>query len=195
MTPAQLRNHMRQQRRALPAHVREQYSRQLATRFAKTRLFRNSRHIACYMAADGEADLAPLMQRAWQMGKTVYLPVLNGPHKQSLFFAPYQEGDVMDLNRYRIPEPAVPARERVMARELDLVLTPLVAFDGLGNRMGMGAGYYDRTFAYLQHRQYWLRPRLMGVAYSFQQVDRLPAQPWDVPLFGIITESIFSTFV
>ena len=194
MTPAQIRKHMRQQRRSLSWHDRDLYSQQLAHHFSKTRLFRNSRHIACYMAADGELDLAPLMQRAWHMGKTVYLPVLNAPHQQSLFFACYKEGDALDLNRFRIPEPAVPARERVTARQLDLVLTPLVAFDGQGNRLGMGAGYYDRTFAFLRQRHYWIRPRLIGVAYTFQRVEQLHAQPWDVPLHTVVTEHGFCGF-
>lgn len=189
MTPAQIRKHMRQQRRALSDNERTHYAQQLASEFAKTRQFRNSRHIACYMAADGEVDLTPLMRRAWHMGKTVYLPVLNGPHQKSLFFAAYQEGDALDLNRYRIPEPAISARERVSARKLDLVLTPLVAFDNQGNRLGMGAGYYDRTFAFLQHRGSWIRPRLIGVAYSFQEVAQLPVQTWDVPLHGVMTET------
>jgi 5-formyltetrahydrofolate cyclo-ligase len=195
MNAAQIRKHMRQQRRALSEPDRLHFSQRLTNHFSKTTLFRNARHIACYMAADGEMDLTPLMQRAWHMGKTVYLPVLNAPHKQSLFFAPYEEGDALDLNRYRIPEPAVHARERVAARKLDLVLTPLVAFDGQGNRMGMGAGYYDRTFAFLSRRQHWIRPRLIGVAYSYQQVEQLHVQPWDVPLHGVVTEAGFSSFI
>lgn len=189
MTPAQLRKAMRQKRRALSMQEREAFAQQLANRFSRSHLFRNSRHIACYMAADGEMNLMPLMQRAWHMGKTVYLPVLNGPHKQSLFFAPYEEDDALDLNRYRIPEPIISARERVSARELDLVLTPLVAFDSKGNRLGMGAGYYDRTFAYLKQRRHWIKPTLMGVAYAFQQVEQLPVQSWDVPLHGVITDA------
>jgi len=71
---------------------------------------------------------------------------------------------------------------------LDIALVPLVAFDDYGRRLGMGGGYYDRTFAYLRHREHWRRPKLIGVAFEFQRVAELPAQPWDVPLDGIITE-------
>ncbi|MGD8594123.1 MAG: 5-formyltetrahydrofolate cyclo-ligase, partial [Gammaproteobacteria bacterium] len=72
-------------------------------------------------------------------------------------------------------------------RRLNLVLTPLVAFDARGNRLGMGGGYYDRTFAYLRHQHRWRRPRLAGIAYDFQQVDRLERSSWDVPLSTIAT--------
>lgn len=183
-----LRQQMRQQRRALSATERQILSLQWANHFCKNRQYRNSRHVAVYMAADGEVDLTPLMVHAWNMGKTIYLPVLNGPHAQSLFFAEYNEGDVLGLNRFRIPEPVVAARDRIKAQQLDMVLTPLVAFDAQGNRLGMGAGYYDRTFAFLKQRKYWIRPYLFGVAYAFQRVAQLEYQAWDVPLHAIVTE-------
>lgn len=179
---------MRQKRRALFDVDRQHLSLQWLNQFCKNRVYKNSRHIAVYMAADGELDLTPLMYHAWRMGKTIYLPVLNGPHAQSLFFAEYNEGDVLGLNRYRIPEPMIAAKARVKAQQLDMVLTPLVAFDEHGNRLGMGAGYYDRTFAFLKHRHHWFRPHLIGVAYSFQQVEQLEYQGWDVPLHAVATE-------
>jgi 5-formyltetrahydrofolate cyclo-ligase len=71
---------------------------------------------------------------------------------------------------------------------LDLVLAPLVAFDAHGNRLGMGGGFYDRSFAYLLRHTRWLRPRLIGLAYDFQRQSRLPSQAWDVPLQAIATD-------
>jgi 5-formyltetrahydrofolate cyclo-ligase len=68
------------------------------------------------------------------------------------------------------------------------VLAPLVAFDRSGNRLGMGGGYYDRSFAYLRHRVHWRRPRLIGYAYGFQEVQALERAHWDVPLSGVVTE-------
>ncbi len=65
---------------------------------------------------------------------------------------------------------------------------PLVAFDEHGNRVGMGGGFYDRTLAYLQHRQFWKKPTLLGLAHELQKVARIESQRWDIPLDGIITE-------
>ena len=69
------------------------------------------------------------------------------------------------------------------------MLVPLVGFDGAGNRLGMGAGYYDRTFAFRHARRHWRGPRLIGVAYDCQEVDAIDDRAWDVPLDGVVTES------
>ena len=74
---------------------------------------------------------------------------------------------------------------------LDLVLVPLVAFDARGVRLGMGGGYYDRSFAYLNFRSRWRRPRLIGVGFDFQRAESISPQPWDVCLDGVITERGF----
>ena len=182
-----IRKQMREQRRSLSAHERECYSQLLAKRFAKNHLFRNSKHIAFYIANDGELDLWPLMQIAWEMKKHCYLPILSPPFQQHLYFAAYRIGDSLTLNQFAIPEPDVSPRHWRKGRRLDLVLTPLVAFDSLGNRLGMGGGYYDRTFAYLHHQRCWQRPKLVGTAYAFQQVPRLDSASWDVPLSLIAT--------
>jgi len=65
---------------------------------------------------------------------------------------------------------------------------PLVAFDEYGNRIGMGGGFYDRTLAYLQHRQLWRKPVLMGLAYEIQKMKKLESQSWDIPLNSVVTE-------
>jgi 5-formyltetrahydrofolate cyclo-ligase len=184
----QLRKRLREQRRSLSAHERKRFSEQLAKNFAKTKLFRNSKHIAFYLANDGELDLLPLMQIAWRMKKHCYLPILSPPFQQHmLYFARYQKGDPLSLNQFAIAEPRVSPRHWRTGRRLNLVLTPLVAFDARGNRLGMGGGYYDRTFAYLRHQHRWRRPRLAGIAYDFQHVDRRERSSWDVPLSTIAT--------
>ena len=88
----------------------------------------------------------------------------------------------------RIPEPLVERRELVRVRDLDLILMPLVGFDLQGNRLGMGGGFYDRSLAFLRYRLYWKRPRLLGLAYDFQQVDILTADPWDIPMQAVVTD-------
>ena len=188
MDSDQIRKDMRQKRRALSSETRLQYSQQLAKHLCQSKIYRNSKRIACYLAADGEMDLAPVINHAWSMDKQVYLPVLNAPYGQDLFFAPYTEDSQLGKNRYGIAEPVIAAKERVKAQQLDLVLVPLVAFDGEGNRIGMGAGYYDRTFSFLLQRKQWLKPHLVGAAFSLQQLDNIDSQSWDVPLQAVATE-------
>ncbi len=151
-------------------------------------LFLHSQHIAIYLPNDGEMDLTPLLQRALSMGKKCYLPVLSPLFHNRLWFAPYHPGSHLSLNRFGIPEPDCNHAHMRPVWSLDLVLMPLVAFDLQGNRLGMGGGFYDRTLAYLNKRSHWRKPRLLGTAYSFQQVSQLPCESWDVPLHGVVTE-------
>lgn len=184
----ELRKKMRQQRRSLSSSERLQCAEKAAHQFAGTRQFRCSRHIACYWPSDGELDPLPLMQLAWARNKTCYLPVLNELPSQRLWFAPYREGDPLVYNRFGILEPSLPVNELASAWMLDLILAPVVAFDVQGNRLGMGGGFYDRTFAFLKYRKHWLSPRLFGLAYDFQKVAHIEPAAWDVPLQGIVTE-------
>ena len=179
---------MRQQRRALTAPQRTQYAAQLARHFGSHPLFLHRQHIAFYLPNDGELDLRPLIERAWAMGKSCYLPVLSPLYHNRLWFAPYRPDSPLRNNRFGIPEPACPWRRMRPVWSLDLVLTPLVAFDRYGNRLGMGGGFYDRSLAYLERREVWQKPQLIGTAYEFQQVPQLPVASWDVPLHGIVTE-------
>jgi len=184
-----LRRALRAGRRELDDAQRGRCSRQAARHMAAHPCFLAARHVACYLACDGELNLHPLMERAWAMGKTVYLPVLGSIHRNHLQFLPYRRGDALVPNRFGIPEPVVDSRGFLSARRLDLVLMPLVGFDGHGNRLGMGGGFYDRSFAFLRGRRQWRKPRLIGVGFDLQQCSSLPRQPWDVPLDGVVTES------
>ena len=100
--------------------------------------------------------------------------------------------DHMDRNIFGILEPE--RKPRIDARRLDLVLTPLVAFDDRGVRIGVGRGYYDRCFAFLNRRRHWRRPKLVGVAYERQHVRELARASWDVPLWGAVTEAEYRQF-
>ena len=187
-TPAaDIRKQVRALRQALPAEVQQQHSQALCQHIIKHRNYRNSSHVACYLANDGEIDPQPLIEHAWFAGKKVYLPILS-PLKNSLYFAPYEESTRFRHNRFNIAEPICHPSDWLKASQLDLLLMPLVAFDEAGNRLGMGGGFYDRTLAYLQHRQSWKKPILMGLAHELQKVAALEAQRWDIPLDYTVTE-------
>jgi len=183
----QLRQAIRQQRRAITHHEAGHCAELLAQRVSASRIIRNSRHIAAYLASDGEIDPMPLIERLWQLGKKLYLPVLAPFSKNKLWFARFVPGERMLLNRYAIPEPE--RRRLIKPCDLDLVFTPLVAFDSSGHRLGMGKAYYDRSFAFLGARTRLYKPKLVGLAYEFQKQDTLEVNDWDIPLHAIVTES------
>ena len=185
-----IRQTMRERRRALNSAEKNRASLALCEHLAASRLFMNSQRIAFYLPNDGEIDLSPLIDYAWQVQKQCYLPVLSLRHSQRLWFLPYSPQTTLVSNRFDIPEPVHRNRERrFKALGLDLILMPLVAFDNQGNRLGMGGGFYDRTLSFLNYRQIWLSPRLIGTAYHFQHQTSLPYQAWDVPMHGVATEN------
>lgn len=191
--PCELRQRLRELRRALSPAGRRQAALAVAHRLEDWPVWAGATHVAGYWACNGELDPAPLLERAWTAGRSVYLPVLDGDC--SLCFARYFPGAPLRRNRFNIPEPEVPPAEWLEPSRLDLVLAPLVAFDPTGTRLGMGGGYYDRAFAFLRHPDCrGHRPVLLGLGYEFQRVAALVRQAWDVPLDAVVTEAALSVF-
>ncbi|HAJ91599.1 MAG TPA: 5-formyltetrahydrofolate cyclo-ligase [Gammaproteobacteria bacterium] len=187
MSSRTLRQTIRQQRRALTRREAATCAEQLARQTCKHPLVLRSHRVAAYLASDGEIDPAPLLQTLWSANKQVYLPVLAPFSPEQLWFARFDPGDILAFNRFGIPEPV--RRRLIKPSALDLVLTPLVAFDTAGHRIGMGGGFYDRTFAFLQRRQHWHKPNLVGLAYEFQKQATIKPNNWDIPLNAIATEA------
>jgi len=177
-----LRRQVRQRRRALSVFQQRRASERLTRHLLDRPEFVSANTVAMYLAADGEIDPSPLIQIAWRLGKRVYLPVLRGGNR--LRFAEYNPGVRLRRNRLGIPEPAI-KRYRAPNR-LDLVLMPLVAFDRRGGRLGMGGGFYDRTFAFLRAESK-RRPALVGLAHAFQEAESLSMEAWDVPMVAVAT--------
>ena len=184
----EIRNRIRAARRALGSQVREINSSKICQRFSELNSFKSAQHVAAYLAFDGEADPMELMSSAVEQGKHVYLPIMVGK-SQPLAFAPWGPSAKMMKNRFDILEPEVEKSQWIAAEELDFVVCPLVAFDEQGNRIGVGGGYYDRTFAFLNEPDHNKRVQLVGFAFELQKLDSVEPQSWDVQLDAIVTES------
>jgi 5-formyltetrahydrofolate cyclo-ligase len=179
-----LRKRLRTERRAVPHSTRAEADRAIQAHIERLAAFRSARRVAVFLAFDGEPSLARLIARAGRRGKRLYAPVLRG---MTMTFAEIEPSAALTTNFFGILEPELGAQ--IDARDLDLVLTPLVAFDDRGTRIGVGRGYYDRCFRFLTNRRHWRRPKLLGVAYELQRVKPLASHPWDVPLWGVATEA------
>lgn len=179
---AALRRQLRQRRREIPAGERIAAAEQLAGRLLALPFFPAEGYVAGYWAMDGEIAL-----HVWQLrlpaGLVYCLPVL---HEDRLRFAPWRPGDPLVSNRYGIPEPDLAPDSLLEAEAMALVVAPLVGFDARGHRLGMGAGWYDRSFAFRRGRA--APPWLVGAAFAAQQIDDLPSEPWDVPLDAVCSE-------
>ena len=174
---------MRAARAALGVPERLAAADAVAAAFASRPELRAPGHVAGYWAVGGELPLHRV-QTQLAPGQVWCLPVVQDD--ATLRFAPWRAGDATVANRFGIPEPAVDAPSTLDAAELTVVLVPLVAFDAAGHRVGMGGGYYDRTFAFRHAAA--APPWLVGVGYALQEVADAGAQAWDVRLDAIATE-------
>ncbi|WP_245843913.1 5-formyltetrahydrofolate cyclo-ligase [Sphingomonas spermidinifaciens] len=136
--------------------------------------------VASYLPLGSEADPEMLAQAALAAGCTLALPRTTTRAAQIAFHR-FAAGDPIETGPFGLRQPAPDAP----IVKPDIVLVPLVAFDGACNRLGQGAGHYDRALAALPGA--WP----LGVAWSVQQVPLLPVDPWDRPLAGIVTELDF----
>lgn len=185
-----LRNELRLRRKGIPAAERMAAALSAASQLITHSSFLASKNIGCYLATEEEFDCKPIIQAIWHTQKNCYLPILSSQEK-FLAFGLYRPEDKLHLNRYKILEPENTLE--ISAAKLDLALIPLVGFDLKGNRLGMGGGCYDRTFAFLLEKKP-SKPRLIGLAYENQLLDNLPQEEWDVPLCGVLTEKRFLLF-
>lgn len=179
-----LRREARKSRRNLSPIDQAKSARELAAQLGRLPTYRRATNIAFYIANDGELSPALALKQALLRKKRCYLPCLTV--RGSMIFRRYIPATRMTRNKYNILEPQ-PRAASVSPLHLDIVLLPLVAFDRKGNRLGMGGGFYDRTFEF-KRRFHPRKPVLVGLAHSIQEVKSLPTDEWDVPLDYVVTE-------
>ena len=175
-----IRMALRHKRRTLSATDRLKKQQAILALLTALPVYRQAKSIACYWATQEEVPTDQLIYQIWQDGKLAYLPVIQD-HNHMAFYS-YQHNDSLKRNKFNIAEPITEQRQPVAKTQLDMIVVPLVAFDSCGNRLGMGRGYYDR---YLQDTS----AVTLGFAYDLQYLDYLPAEPWDVRLDCVVTES------
>ena len=185
-TQQTLRNQLRQQIRKTRANLTALQQQQAEDSITQQALAlieeRNAQHIALYVSFDGEISTEKLIKTLWAQDKHVYLPVLHPFNPNHLLFLRYLPDTPMLKNKFGIWEPKLNVQNVLPLDELDILFTPLVAFDKQGNRLGMGGGFYDRTLQNWQNSSFIP----VGLAHQCQQVEQLPTEAWDVPLHQIL---------
>ena len=188
MNAHHLRKQLRQQRLRLSKRHRNRVAyqaRRSLNRLQHPALTGKNVKVGIFADAFGEMPTQPLMDWARQRGYRIYLPVVTGKHQPLVFIEFTQK----TWRQSRLPRHPLGMRQpeqgkMVKVAALDVLFMPLVAADRLGNRMGMGGGYYDRTLAKAKNK-----PLKIGWAYDFQLVDKLDSNPWDIKLDALITPS------
>ncbi len=187
-----LRKEMRTRRNALGPAKQGAASAGLLDQLLSVTSFNSARIMAMYLVNDGEIDPVRVMQWCWENARIPTVPVVQ-KDGGILVFAEVTPQTRFRENRFGIREPVMTETRIVTARQLDLVLLPLVAFDQTGNRLGMGGGFYDRTFEFLVNTGI-TGPELIGIAHEIQKVKQINAEPWDIPLSTVVTDKQVYSF-
>ncbi|MEP1444850.1 MAG: 5-formyltetrahydrofolate cyclo-ligase [Paraglaciecola sp.] len=185
----QIRQEYRKKRQMLSPLLQAEAATQILTTCLESTPLLKAKTIACYIANDSEVNPQKIINYCWHQGKSVLLPVLHPFSKGHLLFVEYHPNSATRKNLYGIDEPIVTSSNICTLENIELILTPLVAFDAKGNRLGMGGGYYDRTLAPIRRDS--MDTQLIGLAHTCQQTDKIIADSWDIPLNGIATPKQF----
>ena len=140
----------------------------------------NKKTVGGYYPVNFEVDDLPLLKKFEKNRFNISLPVINKNFQMD--FYKWSFSDLMKVNKYGIPEPET---ENIVCP--DILLIPLVAFDQNLNRLGYGGGYYDRLIAKISKKKKILK---IGLAFSFQKVDKVPINIYDQKLDYILTNKI-----
>ena len=185
MTPKELKAQLRAERLALrdaiPADLRTAKSLDMAAHAGDAIAFEPGTIVSGFLPIRSEADLQPLMARWRGRGARLCVPAIID--KQTIVFRELVHGAALISTGFGTVGPG----EDAAVLDPDIMLVPLSAFDSHGHRIGYGAGHYDRAIDRV--RQKGLSPKLIGIAFDCQEVAEVPAEPHDISLDAILTES------
>ncbi len=175
MDKQSVRSKIRATKALLTAREKQEAAESVWSMLEQTAAFMMSDHILMYHSLADELDTHCLLEK-WCRSKKFYLPRVNGVNLDILPFEP----ELLAEGAYHIMEPS--GQNTVPLSAIEMVIVPAVAYDVKGNRVGRGKGFYDRLLADTKAMK-------IGVGYDFQVVDEIDAEPHDVGVDVVITES------
>jgi 5-formyltetrahydrofolate cyclo-ligase len=187
-----IRKHIRAQRRSLSTADHGHRSRLAAKAVAGLPMFRAGKRIALYLPFDRETDTAALIGAARRRGARLFVPVIVDRRHSRIRFYPLDGKTRRGV--FGIAVPSSLARP-LPSRWLNLIVVPLVGVDTAGRRLGMGGGFYDRALEFRRRRRHWAGPHLVGLAFDCQRTDSKFAEPWDLRLDSLATESGLQRYI
>ncbi len=183
ISKAMMRKTMLHHRESQSSSAMQLSSRKAQQALLAEKLWQEARCVALYMPTKGEVQTQLLASQAWECGKKVFLPRCNPTQAGHMDFVACRDMHDLVQGKYGIwePNPSLPAQDLGM---VDMVLIPGLAFTRQGQRLGFGGGYYDR-FLSKSENQHVTR---VGMAFSWQILDTLPTQPWDISIQALVSD-------
>jgi 5-formyltetrahydrofolate cyclo-ligase len=175
------RQRVLQQRRAFSATEKTPAEQRMLKFLQSWEIFRQAKTIHIFISKTDEPDTSPIIESAWESGKTVAVPCVV-PESFELFHSQLKSFEDLSSGALGVLEPSPEGRIAMNPESFDLVIIPGVAFDRQGGRLGYGKGYYDR---FLEQTAAFR----LALAFNFQVLEKVPTEKHDVPMNGILTES------
>nr|WP_297348099.1 5-formyltetrahydrofolate cyclo-ligase [uncultured Glaciecola sp.] len=193
-TRQSLRKAFRDKRLSLSTEQQTIAAQGLVKQYQQNALFQGAQNVALYLSFNGEINTRPLIDYLWSMKRNVFVPILHPFCKGHLLFQEVTHDTKMRENHFGILEPTLDVQRVCPVEKLNVIFTPLVAFDLTGNRLGMGGGFYDRTLAGLKSSEQKHQPIVVGLAHELQKSAALPTEIWDIGLPYILTSNKLYSF-
>jgi len=183
MTKKQQREKLLNKRARLSKKEVDEKSRLIKEKLFKLKDFSSAKKVMFYLDFRNEVATEKMIISALKMNKKIVVPISDRENK-SLFLSELKDyQQELSPGTYGILEPKEEYYREVNKKELDLIILPGVAFDKSGNRIGYGAGYYDRFLSQISQTT-----AKVALAYEFQLVDKIKVNQYDIPVDKIVTE-------
>ena len=178
-----VRKMMTQRRNDLKANEIIELSRKIEGNLFSCEDFLSRQHVLYYLSFGKEVSTDAMIVRSLLLHKKVYVPRIKKNRKEIEICEIKSLETDFKLNNFGIREPSGTCIQIVSPNKIDVIVTPGLAFDCSGGRIGSGGGYFDRLFEDLPETSLSI-----GVAYSFQIIDSLHQDSWDKKVQKVITE-------
>ncbi len=176
----QLRKSLREKLNQINNNTYERWSSQIAEHVFRTKEWKQASTIGITISTKREVDTKRIIERAWAENKTVCVPRCI-PTTKKMEFRQITNFNQLEVVYFSLQEPIVEKTERIEQSDIQLLFVPGLGFSKNGYRIGQGGGYYDRyliTFT----------GKTVSLAFSFQLLDRVPTEEFDLPVQKIVTE-------
>ncbi|MBB5324709.1 5-formyltetrahydrofolate cyclo-ligase [Anoxybacillus tepidamans] len=174
-----IREQMKARLQQLTTETKRAYDEQIARKLYDLPVWQQAKTVALTVSKSHEVNTKPIIEKAWQEGKTVCVPKCD-PKTKTMTFRAICSFSQLESVYFGLQEPIEAITKKIYPREIDVIIVPGICFSKDGYRIGYGGGYYDR---YLQH----VSNSTISLAYAFQVVDHLPTEPHDISVDMIIT--------
>jgi 5-formyltetrahydrofolate cyclo-ligase len=174
------RDNLKKQRAEVTAEAAQEAANHLWDQLKEHPYFQKAKRIGAFSSIGSEISTLPMLEGILRSGKELYLPRTE-KGQQLIQFHPVTDLSTLKPGLFNIPQP--PAKMAIAPTHIDLLLVPGLAFDNRGHRLGYGNGYYDRFMKVISPDCFTL-----GIAYSFQIIDKTPNADHDIPVKAVLTE-------